>query len=227
MSNKQSPYNLESPQEEEWRAHEFWKEYYPKLQRYCHFLTQNPWDGDDIAQETFLKSLKYSLPQQKITSALLNKIAYNHWVDLLRKRKNESIEADPETQDLMNQADDIANSVELLLKQFTPKQAVIFLLKEAFQYKSKEIAAIFNTTEVAIKSNLHRAKKRLENEALSGALYWDEEERELLSELFYEALKNQDPSVLIASIPSIKSVVEVPKLFSKTYSPSSTLCMAA
>jgi RNA polymerase sigma-70 factor (ECF subfamily) len=227
MSNKLSPYNLENPQEEERGAHEFWKEYYPKLQRYCHFLTQNPWDGDDIAQETFLKALKYSLSQQKMTSALLNKIAYHHWVDLLRKRKNESIESDPATQELINQADDIVNSVELLLKQFTPKQAVIFLLKEAFQYKTKEIAAILDTTEVAVKANLHRAKKRLEKEALSVASFWDEEEREQLSELFYEALKNQDPTVLIESIPSIKSVIEVPKLVSKTYSPSSTLCMAA
>lgn len=227
MSNKLSPYNYENTQLEKSGEDGFWKEYYPKLQRYCHFLTQNPWDGDDIAQETFLKALKYSFPQQKITTALLNKIAYHHWVDLLRKRKNESIESDPATQELMNQSDDIANSVELLLKQFTPKQAVIFLLKEAFQYKTKEIAVILNTTEVAIKSNLHRAKNRLEKEAFSVASFWDDDEREKLSDLFYESLKNQDPTVLIESIPSIKSVMEVPKLVSKTYSPSSTLCMAA
>ncbi len=28
-----------------------WNEHYPKLQQYCRFLTQNAWDGDDIAQE--------------------------------------------------------------------------------------------------------------------------------------------------------------------------------
>jgi RNA polymerase sigma-70 factor (ECF subfamily) len=119
--------------------------------------------------------------------------------------------------------DDIIASVDLLLKQFTPKQAIIFLLKEAFQYQAKEIADILDTTEIAVKSILHRAKKRLEkdNEADS---FWNEEEREQLADLFYETLKTQDPTRLIQSIPTI---MNVPKLKVNSYSPSSTLCMAA
>jgi RNA polymerase sigma factor (sigma-70 family) len=206
---------------------DFWMECYPKLQRYCHFLAQNSWDGDDIAQETYLKALKYTPQQQKISSALLNKMAYHHWIDLLRKRKNESIEAEPAASEVINQLlDDLTASVELLLKQFTPKQAVIFLLKEAFQYQAKEIADIFETTEMAVKSILHRAKKRIgkDNEA---DVFWNEEERELLFGLFYEALKNQDPTSLIQLIPTLKSVFEIPKLTIKAQIPSSTLCMAA
>lgn len=64
-----------------------WLEYYPKLQRYCHFLAQNQWDGDDIAQETILKALKHYTLDEKMSSALLNKMAYNHWIDQIRKRK--------------------------------------------------------------------------------------------------------------------------------------------
>ncbi|MFD0825697.1 sigma-70 family RNA polymerase sigma factor [Neobacillus sp. M.A.Huq-85] len=212
-----------------------WLEYYPKLQRYCHFLAQNQWDGDDIAQETILKALKHYTLDEKMSSALLNKMAYNHWIDQIRKRKNESIEAEVElnNEETRSQLDNIMATVDIMLRQFTPKQAVIFLLKEGFQYQLKEIAELLNTTEMAVKANLHRSKQRLEKAKEEGTAekYWNEEEREVLSELFYEALKLQDPTVLIETVPQIKSVVDSPKLVSlplkQTHSPLSTLCMAA
>lgn len=219
---------------------EFWIENYPKLRRYCHFIAQNGWDGDEIAQETFIKTLKYRSHKQKVTTALINKIAYNHWVDMLRKRKNEIVEADLDfANDAFNhKLDETRETVNQLMKNFTPNQAIIFLLKEGFQYQLKEIASMLDSTEMAVKANLHRAKKRLEkaNEERqfhSLDLFWNEEEREHLSDLFYEALKNQDPTILIQSIRLRLTHSEAPKLGSgkirtkPTFSPSSTLCMAA
>jgi len=231
MKQKLSPESVDSTQQDD----RLWNEYYPKLQRYCHFLAQNSWDGDDIANETYLKALKYH--QHQMSSALLNKIAYHHWVDLLRKRKNETIEADFDQtiHESTNQLDNMTHAVELLLKQFTPKQAVIFMLKEAFQYQLKEIADLLHTTEMAVKASLHRVKKRLQkdDQSFSAELFWDEEEKEQLLDIFYEALKNQDPTVLIRSIPSITSINDVPKLISRNLqtiqssTPSGALCMAA
>jgi RNA polymerase sigma-70 factor (ECF subfamily) len=175
-----------------------------------------------------------------MNSALLNKIAHNHWIDTLRKRKDETVSPDFElSQYAVNtQFADKINSVELLLNHFTPKQAVIFFLKEAFQFRIKEIADILGTTEMAIKSSLHRAKKRLEKtnkeeESLSVEYFWNEDDREQLEELFHVALEVQDPTVLIQAIPSLDSIVEGPKMFfchfhsCRTQTPSSTLCMAA
>jgi RNA polymerase sigma factor (sigma-70 family) len=240
MSNKLSFYNTEDVQQNTDSEESIWLEFYPKLHQYCHFLTQNKWDADDIAQEVYLKAKKYYSNQQSFTSALLNKIAYHHWIDQVRKRKKETIELADEIGNLKeeNQAIDLMYSVELLIKHFTPKQAIIFMLKEAFQYQSKEIAAILRTTEEAVKSNLYRAKKRLEKisedeKTLPMELYWDEEERELVADLFYQALKIQDPSILIQSIPLIKSVADTPQMVTREirtfnrYTPSSTLCMAA
>jgi RNA polymerase sigma factor (sigma-70 family) len=217
----------------------FWSESFPKLQKYCHFLTQNKWDGDDIAQEAFLKAINY-YHQSQLNAALLNKIAYNHWMDIHRKRKKEITEGEIQFNGYQ-QLDMIPETIEVLLNQFTPKQAVIFFLKEGFQYQTKEIADILNTTEMAVKSNLHRAKKRLEKEKHNDQLFsiesfWNEEERVQLSDLFYESLRQQDPSILIQSIPSINSVVaDVPQMVSvniqpiqsRTNTPSGTLCMAA
>ena len=239
MSHKLSQVTLEGKELEDRIEEDFWNENYPKLQRYCHFLTRNGWDGDDIAQETFIKALKYCSNQQKMSTALLNKIAYNHWVDMLRRRKKETVEAslDSANTALTNSLDDIRELVDILMKNFTPNQAIIFLLKEGFQYQLKEIASILDSTEMAVKSNLHRAKKRLEKineeqQFLSAESFWDENEREQLSDLFYEALKNQDPTILIESIPlrinSEVSMLVTGKIRSKSdYSPSSTLCMAA
>jgi RNA polymerase sigma factor (sigma-70 family) len=239
MSHKLREADLARSQNEDRLENDFWIENYPKLLRYCHFIARNRWDGDEIAQETFIKALKYGNHSQKLTNAFLNKIAYNHWIDMLRKRKNETVEADPDfaTHSLTNQLDNTRASVDILLKNFTPNQAIIFLLKEGFQYKLKEIASMLDSTEMAVKSNLHRAKKRLdkaidEGQVQSVDLFWEEEEREQLSDLFYEALKNEDPTILIQSLP-IRTSNEVPKLVTgklrskPNYTPSSTLCMAA
>ncbi|MEH7308134.1 sigma-70 family RNA polymerase sigma factor [Neobacillus drentensis] len=240
MSHKLSHDSLESIEHEMRIGEDFWIQNYPKLRRYCHFLTSSRWDGDDIAQETYIKALKYENQHQRMTTALLNKIAYNHWVDMLRKRKNETVEADPEyaMHTHMTPLDVTRESVELLLKNFTPNQAIIFLLKEGFQYQLKEIATILDSTEMAVKSNLHRAKKRLEKAKEerplhSVELFWNEEEKEQLSDLFYDALKNQDPTILIQSLPALTCMSSVSKVVSgklrtkPTFSPSSTLCMAA
>src|SRR5690242_10743292 len=117
MSVKLNPSKILGSIEEE----NHWAEIYPKLQRYCRFLAQNKWDGDDIAQETYLKALKYH--QQQMSTALVNKIAYHHWIDQLRKRKHEIPEAelDISSFELKNQIDEVTNAVEMLINKFTPK----------------------------------------------------------------------------------------------------------
>jgi RNA polymerase sigma factor (sigma-70 family) len=227
MYKKPSLYTTE--QQEEKTDDLFWKEYYPKLNRYCQFLAQNKWDGDDIAQETFVKALKYS-GNKMLSPALLNKIAYHHWIDVVRKRKKETTEINSE-QSYDDPSENRTGIVEILLKHFSPKQAVIFLLKEGFLFQSKEIASLIGTTEMAVKASLHRSKKRLEkgiDEERSLALLWDKEEQEQLAMLFQESLEAQDPSVLIDALPTLTCITEQPRLQTiSKQTPSSTLCMAA
>jgi RNA polymerase sigma factor (sigma-70 family) len=230
MSNKLSLYTMESVQHEEFLM----REVYPKLQKYCHFLSQSKWDGDDLAQEAMLKAITY-YSQEKITTALLNKIARNQWIDTLRKRKKEELSNGQIREHANLPMADTIGSVDLLMDHFTPRQAIIFILKEAFQYQSKEIAEILNTSEMAVKSSLNRAKKRIDNqsEPISLESYWQEEEREQLWSLFHDSLINQDPSQLIEAIPSIIDTTEAPSAVTRKTvpftgaTPLSTLCMAA
>ena len=62
--------------------------YYQNLKRYCRFLTQSSWDGDDLLQEVTAKAIRHYQPSQ-ISSALLKKMAYHHWIDTVRKRSRE------------------------------------------------------------------------------------------------------------------------------------------
>ncbi|RFU67671.1 sigma-70 family RNA polymerase sigma factor [Peribacillus saganii] len=211
MLNKVSYLHSNNDQFHE-KADTFWEEKYPALQKYCRFLTQNKWDGDDIAQEAILKAIQHYRYKPEVSPALLNKIAYNHWIDSIRKSKKEVLGTVPENAESEDTARlaEIDGIVGTLQKYLTPKQSAIFLLKEAFQYKNSEIADILQTTEIAVKGALHRAKKRLEKSADHLKPHpsdtENDEDEHILMELFYSALKVQDPGKLIKAIPMIRSL---------------------
>jgi RNA polymerase sigma factor (sigma-70 family) len=188
------------------------EELYPKLLKYCQFLSKNKWDGDDLVQEALLKAWHHYKHKPGVSSALVNKIAYNQWIDTIRKRNRETIESigdDTKTACYETEQTDIRfDVVRNLMNNLTPKQAVIFTLKEAFQFQNSEIAELLNTTETAVKSALYRAKKRLEKKNSSSGIgqYWDEAERDHLSTIMHQALTIQDPTILIKAIPFISSI---------------------
>ncbi|NHM32517.1 sigma-70 family RNA polymerase sigma factor [Neobacillus terrae] len=206
---------------------------YRGLKRYSLFLTKNKWEADDLVQEAVLKAIQSYEPSE-ISPALLNKIAYHHWIDSIRKRKKETIGL-PE--DVLAATDDTSRSgsiidvVKQLITSLTPKQAVIFILKEAFQFKTWEIAERLGTAETAVKAALYRAKKRLEKERTEQLFGWfnNEQERELLFNLLYDSLALQDPEPLINCISVLPSFAEVTKLAKsgRSSSPLNMYCQAA
>ena len=215
------------------------EELYSKLQRYCQFISQNKWDGEDLAQESFLKAWLHYKFQTEISAALVNKIAHNEWIDTIRKRSKESLEDIPESS--QTETDRIVNRLEAiqqLIHQLTPKQAIMFALKEGFQFQLSEIAELLDSSEAAVKAAIFRAKQRLgkkdskETNPLIDQ-YWNEEDRQQIEIILHESFKSQDPSILIRSIPNIRSLrkdsnptctMKPSPLFNY---PSSTVFMAA
>ncbi|GAA0315243.1 RNA polymerase subunit sigma-70 [Bacillus carboniphilus] len=213
-------------------------ELYRKLQQYCLFLTQNKWDGEDLAQEVFSKVWCRFTNLDDIKPSLLNKIAYNQWIDITRKKKREVLNSDGMDELLgPDSSNQVPELVEFLLNQLTPKQAVVLLLKEAFQYQSKEVAEILKTTEESVKATLFRIRKRLQKDGSPTVVpYWSDSDQEELYNLFVTALVSDDPSILIKDIPFIRSLTSestspkrmIKPLYSTSkYSPSCTLSMAA
>lgn len=191
------------------------EELYPKLHRYCQFISQNKWDGEDLAQESFLKAwLRYKHHPQ-VSTALVNKIAQNEWIDTVRKRRKESLEDIPE--DVQHETNSIINRYEViqqLLTKLTPKQALMFVLKEGFQYQISEIAELLDTSETAVKAAIFRAKLRIgriDSDETNPLIeqYWEQEEREQFEQFLHRTFKTQDPSIIIRSIPNIRSLQKV------------------
>ncbi|MGP4038565.1 sigma-70 family RNA polymerase sigma factor [Gracilibacillus sp. D59] len=201
---------------------------YPGLKRYSYFLTKNKWDAEDLMQETFFKAIKY-YHSSEISSALLNKIAYHQWIDTVKKRKLEVVNTveDEGKEDNVRKTDRIIDLVKLLVSNLTPKQAAIFILKEAFSYQSNEIADLLDTTEMAVKSTLHRAKKRLKTDTSLQSIdsFWQEEEREILYNSLYQSLQADDPVVLIDCISTLHLLAEPQQKHSN--SPLNMYSMAA
>ncbi|UFT98319.1 RNA polymerase subunit sigma [Radiobacillus kanasensis] len=213
-----------------------WEEHYKSLLHYCRFITRNKWDSEEVAQESLVKAIEhYGIGARQISPALLKKIAYNNWIDTVRKRKREELQATTLSEEAgQHDGTSASQIVEILKQRFTPKQAVIFLLREAFAFRLKEIAELLETTEMAVKASYLRAKRRLEKEEDSGDFlsFWEEEEE--LSELVTLTIQNQEPTVLIQALPSIDSLkknqnptCKLPTIHALHYSSTHTLSLAA
>jgi RNA polymerase sigma factor (sigma-70 family) len=201
--------------------------HYKSLQQYCRFLTKSSWDGDDLVQEVSMKAIRHYEPSQ-ISQALLKKIAYHHWVDTIRKQ-NREITGIPENLASFTQGS-MRDTVENVMSKLTPKQAVIFILKEAFRFQSREIAELLNTTEMAVKAALHRARKRLEREGSLREVEQElnEDEEKLLLDLLCESLQTEDPTVLLENLQDIPALAPCsPEMSWHSRSPLSTFKMAA
>ncbi len=207
---------------------------YLKLKRYCHFLSRNKWDGEDLAQETIFKAMERYGDRIELNGPLLKKMAHNLWIDHLRKRNREVLGLMPEENE--RDMDDFDDLIEKLISALTPKQSVIYTLKEAFRYQISEIAGIFGMTETAVKAILNRARKKLSKIALeenedsvqvTGYAPEEDVHGELTSTLI-QAIRSEDPSVLITLIPTFFPVKTQPKLKLMNFSsPSSSLSIAA
>jgi RNA polymerase sigma factor (sigma-70 family) len=214
------------------------EEMYPKLLRYCLFLSQNSWDGEDLAQESFLKAWQHYQYQSDLSAALVNKIAHNEWIDTIRRRSKESLEDIPEQS--QNETEQLVNRFEVIqqmIHQLTPKQAIMFVLKEGFQFQLSEIAELLDSSETAVKAAIYRAKQRIEKKDTDHKnplieQYWNEEERQQIEFILHESIKSQDPSILIYSIPNIRSLQKghptcTIQKSPRSYHPSRTVFMAA
>jgi RNA polymerase sigma factor (sigma-70 family) len=201
--------------------------HYKSLQQYCRFLTQSSWDSDDLVQEVTVKAIRHYEPSQ-ISSALLKKIAYHQWVDTIRKQSHE-ITGIPENFASFTQGN-VMDTVEMIMSKLTPKQAVIFILKEAFRFQSSEIADLMGSTEMAVKASIHRARKRLQRDGSLRELDQElnEEEEKLLSDLLCESLQTEDPTVLLENIQEIPALASCsPEMSLHSCSPLSNFKMAA
>jgi len=142
----------------------------------------NPAEAEDAAQETFLRAyikLATYQPQRKFVNWLLS-IASHHCIDRLRRKSRAPqlslddplpprwLAADAPRPDQVVSKNQERERVRQMLDTLPPVYRAAVVLRYWYDMSYKEIAAITNSTESAIKSRLHRARRMLA-EQLSAA----------------------------------------------------------
>lgn len=143
--------------------------YLPNLKLYCRTLAGNEWDAEDLLQEVLTKVYRslQQTPDRAITQAFLRRIAKNAWIDHCRRERVLEVStvfdedmhqiSSPVTKEIT-----IRESLEQLADQLNPRQMVLVLLIDIFQFRASEAAALLHMTEGAVKEGLKRARHRLQ-----------------------------------------------------------------
>ncbi|GAV13632.1 RNA polymerase subunit sigma [Paenibacillus sp. KS1] len=137
-----------------------------QMYSYCYYLLTNREEAEDALQEIFLQAYRNlnQYIQNTNFSAWLYKIAYNHSMNVLKKRKRwyrlllRSREIAPNPVPI-NHAAIIENMLELL----TVEERHILLLRAVEQYSFTDIADIMGSNPAAIRKKYERLRTKLRN----------------------------------------------------------------
>lgn len=136
----------------------------------------NEEDARDIVQETFIRvweNMDRYKPEIKITTWMY-KITINLCLDKLRIRKRKPSVYNLEhkelldsffDEDLVDKLDNeqIASIIQQLAENLSPKQKLVFVLKDIEGMETDEIEKVTGMDKVQIKSNLYYARQQIKN----------------------------------------------------------------
>ena len=151
----------------------------------CYRMTGNATDADDLVQETFVKALEH--PPKRLDLPMrpwLVRVALNLSRDLLRSRRrrqtdvwlpspvpSEELDTPPSFEPAATASDspmaryDMLESVSfaflLALEVLTPAQRAVLLLRDVFDYSTRETAEALGSSEASVKVTLIRARRMM------------------------------------------------------------------
>ncbi len=151
------------------------------LRRFCRSLARDPWDSEDLFQDTLLKAYSASrVHAGSVTLSYLFKIAQNSWIDKRRKQRAPAVQLEEFADEFAETVDplELRDAMTVVIRRLPAKQRYVFLLREVFQLSAAEIAARTGMTEGAVKAALNRARLKLwrfaetdcETESLTGTV---------------------------------------------------------
>ena len=137
----------------------------PELHRYCARMTGSVIDGEDIVQETLAKA-HYALAQMTEAPAFrpwLFRIAHNAAMDFLRRYDRKHVELVAEVPEMAEEPEreidpDLVEAALAVFASLPPVQRSALILKDVLGHSLAEAAATMETTVLAVKSALVRAR---------------------------------------------------------------------
>jgi len=202
----------------------------PKLTSFCYRMLGSIADADDAVQETYIRVWQSwdSFRQESSYQTWIYRIASNICLDKLRQAKRRHLPVDlsdpavsiiepremlPDSswiwpapdfagdpEDALVRKDTLQLCFVALLQTLPPRQRAVLILKDVFEWPSKQIAETLGMSPAAVNSALQRARETLARAKLRSDEFnrMDvEPDRELLSR-YVEAFEQFDIHALVA-----------------------------
>ncbi|MGW0578558.1 RNA polymerase sigma factor SigJ [Streptomyces sp. NPDC002920] len=147
----------------------------PRLEAIAYRLLGSASEAEDAVQEAFLRWQAADVDRVEVPEAWLTKVLTNLCLNQLtsaRARRETYVgqwlpepllAGDPMLgpADTAEQRESVSYAVLALLERLSPNERAVYVLREAFAYPHREIAAILDITEAAGQQIFHRAKKHI------------------------------------------------------------------
>jgi RNA polymerase sigma-70 factor (TIGR02957 family) len=149
----------------------------PRLEAIAYRLLGSADDAQDAVQETFLRWHAADVDRIEVPEAWLTKVLTNLCLNQLssaRARRETYVGqwlpepllgGDPMLgpADTAERREAVSYAVLTLMERLTPNERAVYVLREAFEYRHREIAEILDITEAASQQLFHRAKQHVAN----------------------------------------------------------------
>ncbi|HVO32319.1 MAG TPA: RNA polymerase sigma factor [Elusimicrobiota bacterium] len=161
------------------------RRYHARIRSHCLTLLLEPAEADDAAQDVFLKALT-SLPAYKRDSsffAWLYRIASNHCLDVLRKRKRQRTDSldrltegsgdapgmefltdSRPSEPPLERAENLRTALDALAL-ISPEHRQVLMLREVDGLSYEEIREALHCSLDTVKTRLHRGRRQLQEKA--------------------------------------------------------------
>ncbi|MDF6043776.1 RNA polymerase sigma-70 factor [Streptomyces sp. JH14] len=147
----------------------------PRLEAIAYRLLGSASEAEDAVQETFLRWQATDVERVEVPEAWLTKVLTNLCLNQLgsaRARRETYVgqwlpepllAGDPMLgpADTAEQRESVSYAVLTLMERLSPNERAVYVLREAFDYPHREIAAVLDITQAASQQIFHRAKKRV------------------------------------------------------------------
>jgi RNA polymerase sigma-70 factor (ECF subfamily) len=156
---------------------EVFAEYRSYLFALAYRMLGSVMDAEDLLQETFLRWQQTSLAKVRSPKAFLSTVLRHlclNYMQSARVRREEGCSEplmeescaecfqDPTDAEVL--ADSLTSAFLVLLERLSPKERIVFLLREVFDCDYDEIAAIIKKSSVSCRQMLRRAKQHIVSE---------------------------------------------------------------
>jgi RNA polymerase sigma-70 factor (TIGR02957 family) len=147
----------------------------PRLEAIAYRLLGSADEAQDVVQETFLRWQAADVDRVEVPEAWLTKVLTNLCLNQLtsaRARRETYVGrwlpepllgGDPmlDPAETAEQREAVSYAVLTLMERLSPDERAVYVLREAFDYPHREIAAVLDITEAASQQIFHRAKKHV------------------------------------------------------------------